>query len=102
VYGPPLAGVVTAAGWLGAFRNWFGQKAPAGGTVCDVRIQFRRIAPAAKVPRTWESRRPPVGPRPLIGAVVVTNDTALAAELAGYSPDFTAAREHAVDRALME
>jgi hypothetical protein len=100
VYGPPHAGVVTAATWFGAWRNQFGQEETSGATVRHVPIQFRRIDPPAGLkPR---APLPLPGAETYFGAVIVTNDCALAGELASYSPDFKEQKPHAIDRSLME
>jgi hypothetical protein len=102
VYGPPHAGVVTAANWLGGWKSQFGQKVQTGGTVADVPIKFHRILPK-RAKRTKQKHSPPKLPDATrYSTVVVTNDCALASEISAYSPDFSATRQHEIDRSLME
>jgi hypothetical protein len=99
VYGPPHAGVVTAATWQGHWRA-FGQRVEKDSTLYDVPIAFQRIgaAPCGRM------REMPVRKRPaaLYGSVVVTNDLALAREVCSFGPEFSEVRSHAIDRRLME
>jgi hypothetical protein len=99
IYGPPYAGVVTSAIWLGQWRA-FGQRLEDATTVREVPIKIQRIAPAAR--RRWreaEAGRIATG---LHGSVVITNDHALAGEVSSFSPDFAEVRPHDFDRTLME
>lgn len=104
VYGPPHAGVVTAASWLGGWKNQFGQKVESGGTVVDVAIKFHRILPT-RTPgrrRARPARLPVAGTESRYGTLVITNDCVLASEISACSPDFSTTKQHAVDRSLME
>jgi hypothetical protein len=102
VFGPPHAGVVTAANWLGGWRNQFSQQVQNGGTVVDVPIKFHLIPSK----RTGSRKRKAVPARPSgstrYGTLVVTNDSALASEISACSPDFSTSRPHTIDRSLME
>lgn len=99
IYGPPYAGIVTSATWLGQWRA-FGQRVEDDTTIRQVPIKFQRIAPAAR--RRW--RAAPAGQRAttLHGSVVITNDHGLAGEACSFSPDFAEVRAHDFDRTLME
>jgi hypothetical protein len=99
IYGPPHAGIVTSATWLGHWRA-FGQRLEDDTTIREVPIKFQRIAPAAQR-RRRETR---VGRRAttLHGSVVITNDFALAGEVCSFAPDFEEVRSHDFDRTLME
>jgi hypothetical protein len=106
VYGPPHAGIVTTAMAFGEWSKVFGQHVADEIAIHEVPIKFQRIVPAAARPIERPKRRK----APLSGrgkpvphaSVVVTNDYALAAEIASFSPDFSEARPHTFDRALME
>ena len=104
VFGPPHAGVVTAASWLGGWRNQFGQRRDDGVAVIEVPIKFQRILPGrAKARRKNRSTTPPASnDSNRYGTLVITNDCALASEISAFSPDFSTARQHAIDRSLME
>ena len=105
LYGPPHAGVVTAASLYGQWRNQFRQQLQVNGIVCDLPVRFKRIVPAAALPNrrrrrqdaSRHSRKPT-----LYGTVVITNDCTLATELSAFSPDFSEQRLHGFDRSLME
>jgi hypothetical protein len=99
VYGPPYAGIVTSATWLGQWRA-FGQRLEEDRTIRDVPIKLKRIAPARR--RRW--REAAVGRRATLlhGSVVITNDCTLAGEVCSFLPDFTEPKSHLFDRTLME
>jgi hypothetical protein len=99
VYGPPYAGIVTSATWLGQWRA-FGQRLEDDRTIREVPIKFQRIAPAPRRRR----REAQVGRHAttLHGSLVITNDVALAGEVCSFSPDFAQPRPHDFDRSLME
>jgi hypothetical protein len=99
IYGPPYAGIVTSATWLGHWRA-FGQHLEDATTIREVPIKFQRVAPAAR----RRSREAQVRHRAtsLHGSVVITNDFTLAGEICSFSPDFAEVRPHTFDRALME
>lgn len=98
VYGPPHAGIVTAATSFGQWKSFFSQRLEDELTIREVPIRFQRIVPAARraLPRQTAHGAPVAS-----GAVVITNDFALASELCSFSPDFSA-RAHDVDRTLMD
>lgn len=104
VYGPPHAGIVTAANWLGGWKNQFGQQVQNEGAVVDVPIKFHRIVPRNVKPvRTRRAEKlPAITNSSRYGTLVVTNDCALASEVSAYSPDFSTPRRHEIDRSLME
>jgi hypothetical protein len=99
VYGPPYAGIVTSATWLGHWRA-FAQRLEDAITIREVPIKFQRIAPAAR--RRWREAR--IGRRAttLHGSVIITNDFALAGEVCSFSADFAEVKSHDFDRTLME
>ncbi len=101
VYGPPHAGVVTAANLYSAWKSHFTQQFEAAGMATDMPIRFQRIAPA-KIGRRKRSD-PSAFPNPVhYGTLLVTNDFALAGEVSGFSPNFSERRSHEFDRGLME
>ena len=101
VYGPPHAGVVTAANWYSAWKSHFSQPLESSGALTDVPIQFQRIAPAKVV---LSKRSSPTAPSnsTMFGTLVITNDCSLASEISGFSPNFSEQRVHEFDRGLME
>jgi hypothetical protein len=99
VYGPPYAGIVSAATWLGKWRD-FGQQLEKDRTIREVPIKFQRIAPAK--PGRRRQGRLARRPTRLHGSVIITNDFALAGEVCSFSPDFAQPRLHDFDRRLME
>jgi hypothetical protein len=99
VYGPPYGGIVTAATWLGTWRD-FSQRLEDDRTICEVPIKFQRIAPAH--PPLKQQAHDARGGTTLCGTLVVTNDCALAEAVCTYAPDFAEPRPHDFDRTLME
>ena len=99
VFGPPYAGIVTAATWLGQWRA-FGQRLEDDRTIREVSIKFQRIVPARRRVRrkAKAARRAPI----LCGSLVITNDYALAGDVCSFSPDFAEPRPHGFDRTFME
>jgi hypothetical protein len=99
IYGPPYAGIVTSATWLGQWRD-FGQRLEDDSTIREVPIKFARIAPA-----TRRRRKKAQGGRrasTLHGSLLITNHYGLAGEVCSFSPDFAEVRPQHFDRTLME
>jgi hypothetical protein len=99
VYGPPYGGIVTAATWLGQWRD-FGQRLEDDRTIREVPIKFQRIAPARR--RQRQKARVARRATTLHGSLVITNDHALAGEVCSFPPDFAEPRPYDFDRTFME
>jgi hypothetical protein len=104
VYGPPHAGVVTAANWFGKLRELFGQRIEDEISIQSAPIRFQKVpSEVGATPAQFEDPKPSGSDdAPAYGCVVITNHARLAIDLATYSPDFASARSHHIDRNWME